>query len=338
MTLTGLRKVEMVERPMPRIQGPHDVLLRLSVVGVCGSDIHYYETGRIGSQVVSYPFTVGHEGAGVVVDVGSSVTHVKPGDLCAIEPAMPCYQCDQCLADRKHTCRKLRFLGCPGQSEGCLSEYLLMPETSCFPVHSSLDAEDAALSEPLAIGWYAAQMAEAGPGSRLLVQGAGPIGLSVLVAAQARGAKDIVVSEPIAERREVALKLGARQALDPNEDLAAAQPHGYEAVVECCGQQEAMDQAVNLLEPGGKLYIVGIPTVDRVSFSIDTMRRRELSIYNVRRQNECLEPTLEWMEKRTMDLSPMVTHRFSFDQTPEAFDLVAHYRDGVVKAMVHFGR
>lgn len=337
MVLTGLHKMEMAERPMPRIQSPHDVLLRMSVVGVCGSDIHYYETGRIGSQVVSYPFTVGHEGAGVVVDVGSAVTHVKPGDLCAIEPAMPCYQCDQCLADRKHTCRKIRFLGCPGQSEGCLSEYLLMPETSCFPIRASLTDVDAALSEPLAIGWYAAQMADAGPSSRFLVQGAGPIGLSVLVAARARGATEIVVSEPIPERRKVALRLGARAALDPGDNLASALPGGYEAVIECCGEQQALDQAVDLLEPGGRLYIVGIPSVDRISFSIDMLRRKELTIHNVRRQNECLEPTLDWMEKREIDLSPMVTHRFSFEQTPEAFELVAGYRDGVVKAMVHFG-
>src|SRR5512137_1373554 len=110
----------------------NDVKIRMLVLGICGSDIHYYTTGKIGSQVVQYPFTVGHECAGIVVETGSKVTRVQKGDIIAIEPAMWCGSCDQCLAGRHHTCRKLRFLGCPGQAEGSLSEFIVMPETSCF--------------------------------------------------------------------------------------------------------------------------------------------------------------------------------------------------------------
>src|SRR5664280_2064723 len=152
MMLTGIRQIEMKEVPDPVIAGPKEVKIKMKVLGVCGSDVHYYTQGKIGSQKVVYPFTVGHEGAGVVVETGSDVKKVKPGDIIAIEPAMPCWECDQCLSGRYHTCRKLKYLGCPGQAEGCLSEYLIMPEESCFPLPGKLTADQGAISEPLSIG------------------------------------------------------------------------------------------------------------------------------------------------------------------------------------------
>src|SRR4030065_2680169 len=121
--LTGIRQMEMKTVADPVIVNDTDVLIRMERVGVCGSDVHYYTTGRIGSQVVKYPFMVGHEGAGIVKETGERVTRVKPGDRIAIEPAMPCWACDQCLSGRHHTCRKLLFLGWPGQAEGCLTEF-----------------------------------------------------------------------------------------------------------------------------------------------------------------------------------------------------------------------
>mgnify|MGYP001825608646 FL=1 len=147
--------MEMKEVPAPALLNDRDVRIKMKTLGVCGSDIHYYVSGKIGSQVVEYPFTVGHEGAGEVVEIGKAVSRVKPGDRIAIEPAMPCWECDQCRSGRPHTCRKLRFLGCPGQAEGSLSEYIVMPETSCFKIPDHMSYDEAAISEPLAIGLYA---------------------------------------------------------------------------------------------------------------------------------------------------------------------------------------
>jgi L-iditol 2-dehydrogenase len=155
MMLTGIRQMDMQQTPDPIIINPTDVKIRMKVLGVCGSDIHYYVNGKIGKQVVKYPFPVGHEGAGEVVEIGSGVSRVKPGDRVAIEPAMPCWKCDQCLAGRPHTCRNLKFLGCPGQADGCLSDYIVMPETSCFRIPDTMSWDEAAISEPLAIGVYA---------------------------------------------------------------------------------------------------------------------------------------------------------------------------------------
>ena len=340
VVLEGIRKLALRDASEPALAGERDVLLRVDAVGVCGSDIHYYTTGRIGSQVVQYPFVVWHEFGGTVLAVGKSVTRVRPGDRVAVDPAMPCWVCDQCRAGRAHTCRALRFLGCPGQAAGCLCDRIVMPETSCFVVPAGFTTEDAALVEPLSIGCYAVGLSGAVAGRRIVIQGAGPIGLSVLLAARQAGAKSILVSEPLAYRRTAAQQLGADAAVAPDdlEALVAQQePLGVDVVFECCGQQAAMDQAVPVLKPGGQMILVGIPEVDRISFPIDLLRRKELTLRNVRRQNECVEAAIALLA-RTPGARALITHRCTPEQTAAAFEKVAGYSDGVIKAMVLFHR
>lgn len=343
MVLTGIRQMEMVDAPAPVLKNGTDVLIRMVVMGVCGSDIHYYETGRIGSQVVQYPFAVGHEGAGIVEQVGAAVTRVKPGDRIAVEPAMSCHQCDQCLSGREHTCRKLRFLGCPGQSEGCMSEFIVMPEDCCFPIPGTMTFDQAAISEPLAIGVYAVKKSIPMQGAKIGILGAGPIGLSVLLPARAQGAAKVYMTDKIEERLAFARKAGADWTGNPDkEDVAAAinaaEALQLDAVFECCGQQDAMDQAIDILKPGGKLLLVGIPEVDRVSFSIDKMRRKEIRVQNIRRQVHCVQPALDMISTGQVSVDAMATHRFAFERSKDAFDFVAGYKDGVIKAMIDFPR
>ena len=338
--LTSLRQMALMEVPTPEIRNATDVLVKMARVGVCGSDVHYYETGQIGSQVVQYPFTVGHEGAGVVAATGPAATRVKVGDRIAVEPAMPCHTCDQCRAGRPHTCRQLRFLGCPGQAEGCLSEYLVMPEGSCFPIPDGMTLDEAALSEPLAIGVYAVKQSVPIAGARIGILGAGPIGLSVLLPALAQGAAAAYVTDKIPARLAVARRAGAAWTGNPLEtdivqEIAAAEPLLLDAVFECCGDQAAVDQALRLLKPGGKLMLIGIPpTLEKYGFSVDLMRRKEICVQNVRRQNHCVQTALDLIRDHAFDVTRMLTHRFPFRDTPRAFDLVANYRDGVVKAMI----
>jgi len=339
--LTGIRQMEMMDVPSPGPVNDHDVLIKMKTLGVCGSDIHYYVSGKIGSQVVNYPFTVGHEGAGEVEAIGKGVTMVKPGDRIAIEPAMPCWECDQCLADRPHTCRNLRFLGCPGQAEGSLSEYIIMPETSCFRIPDQMSYDEAAISEPLAIGLYAVKQSIPMKGAKVGILGFGPIGMSVLLPALAMGAKEVYVTDKIDERLLIAEKNGASLTANPDREdvvkkIAGEVPELLDVVFECCGQQDATDNAMALLKPGGKLMLIGIPEFASWSFPADISRRKELCIQNVRRQNEAVQPALDMMASGKISVATMATHRFSFEKSKEAFDLVAAYGDGVMKAMIDF--
>jgi len=339
--LTGIRALQMLNVPAPALARDRDVLVRMRAVGVCGSDIHYYTSGRIGRQLVQYPFAVGHECAGEIVQVGAGVTRLKPGDRVAVDPAMPCGACDQCRAGRPHTCRALRFLGCPGQAEGCLAEYLVMPEQCCFPIKDSMTFDQAAASEPLAIGVYAVSMSMPVRGARIGILGFGPIGMSVLLAATAHGAGKIYVSDKLDERLAIARVAGATWAGNPHRrdivaDVQHQEPALLDTVFECCGDQAALDQALLLLKPGGTLMLVGIPGVDRVSFSIDELRHREIRIQNVRRQNDCVQRALDLIDQRQINIDAMVTHHYPFARTQEAFDTVAAYRDGVMKAIITF--
>ncbi len=341
LELKGIRELEVTERPEPVIKNDDDVKLKIEMVGVCGSDVHYYETGRIGSQVVDFPFIVGHECSATVVETGISVTGLKKGDRIVVEPAISCFNCDQCNKGREHTCRNLKFLGCPGQVEGCLCEYIVMPSTCCFKVGEDFSFEDGVLCEPFAIGVYAVQQACLDEGSDIAILGAGPIGLSCLKAAQIENINKVLMTEKIPERVKTAEKAGADKVLNPlKEDVIKEGfnflPPGYDTVFECAGQQETLDQAIEFLKPGGKLMVIGIPREERVSFVIDKIRRKEITIVNVRRQNKCTQKAIDLISSKNVDLGFMVTHKFSFEDAEKAFDLVANYSEGVVKALIEF--
>ena len=339
--LTALRQMQLLEAPDPAITQPTDIVVKLGAVGVCGSDIHYYTTGRIGSLVVEYPFTVGHECAGTVVEVGSEVNTIAVGDRVAIEPAMPCGTCEQCQAGRENTCCNNRFLGCPGQAEGSLSEYIVMPESNCFKIDDQLGMGEATISEPLAIGIYALQQSGFTGAEKIGILGMGPIGRTVMMPALAGGCQAVYGTDKIPERCQAADRAGATWMGNPDrqnvvQEILQREPAGLDIVYECCGEQDALDDGIDLLRPGGKLMLIGIPEVDRVSFAPEKMRRKELTIVNVRRQQGCVPAALDLIAQRPADVDQLITHHFSFEQSKEAFDLVADYRDGVVKAMIEF--
>jgi L-iditol 2-dehydrogenase len=339
IVLTGIRQMEMANVPEPTIKKDDEVLLKVEVVGVCGSDVHYYETGRIGSQIVEYPFIVGHECAATVKAVGSAVTRIKAGDGVVVDPAIACNNCDQCKQGRKNTCRNLKFLGCPGQAGGCLCEYIVMPEDCCFPIDDKITFAQGVLCEPLAIGVYAVKQACISENTDIAILGAGPIGLSCLISAVAENANACYVTEKIEERVEAAKKNGASWVGNPNKEdivkeILRLEPAGMDVVFECAGQQETIDQAVELLKPGGKLMLVGIPRLERISFIIDKIRRKEITIVNVRRQNDCTQMAIDLVAAGETNVDFMITHRFKLKQTQQAFDMVAEYRDGVIKALI----
>ena len=339
--LTKLRFLEVLQVPEPEILVPTDVKIKMKVMGVCGSDIHYFTDGCIGTQIVEYPFAVGHEGAGEVVEVGTAVASVKPGDRVAIEPAMSCGVCDQCLAGRPHTCRKIKFLGCPGQAEGLMSEYIVMPEESCVKIPDNLSYDEATITEPLAIGIYAVKSSGLKGGEKIGILGMGPIGQSVMAPAWFKGAVKIYCTEKIDERVELAQKNGATWVGNPLKtdvvsDILRMEPLALDIVFECSGSAEALEQSLHLIKPGGKLVIVGIPPTNTIQLDINLLRRNEITVVNVRRQNHCVHDAIDMIVNKKIDVSNWITHRFSLDQSQEAFDTVAGYKDGVLKAMIDY--
>jgi L-iditol 2-dehydrogenase len=339
VVLTGIRQMEVVDVAEPRIRKDSDVLLKVEAVGICGSDIHYYEAGRVGSRVVKYPFIIGHECAATVKATGKAVRRVKLGDKVVVDPAASCHQCDQCKQGRENTCRNLRFLGTPGEGGGCLCEYIVMPEGSCYPANEEITFERAVLCEPFSIGVYSVLQSEMPDKADIAILGSGPIGLSCLAAAQTEQPGRIYMTDKIKGRTEIAKKAGAFWVGNPTqEDIIKAileqQELGLDVVFECAGQQETLDEAVELLKPGGRLIIVGIPREERIWFDIEEVRRKEITIVNIRRQNHCTQKAIDLIASGKAKIDFMITHRFSFERAKEAFDMVSEYRDGVIKALI----
>ncbi len=338
--LTGLRTMEIRQVPAPKLAAPTDVLLEVDTVGVCGSDMHYYKAGRIGCQVVEYPWIVGHECAGVVVEVGGDVTRLKVGDRVAVDPLITCGRCDQCRVGHIHTCRNQAFLGCPGQVQGSLCEYLIMPEASCFAIPDAMSMTQATLCEPYSIAMWARKLAETPEDARIGILGSGPIGLSVLVACKHAAPCTVYQTDLLANRSALARRLGADWTGNPHErDIVAeihrAEPDGLDVVFECVGKQETIDQCLELVKPCCKVVVVGIPEGDRLSFEMNHMRRKEIRIRNVRRHLHQVAGAIDRIASGEVDLDALATHDFAFDEVQQAYDLVADYRDGVIKAMIH---
>jgi len=341
LVLTGSKQLEIIEVPQPKIVNNTDVLLKLAYVGICGSDIRYYEDSRVGAQVVTYPYRIGHECSATVAQVGKAVKNVRVGDKVVVEPAVSCHKCDQCKMGRENTCRNLKFLGTPGQFDGCLCEYMVMPEESCLVIDDKLTLVQAAMCEPFTIGVYAAKQGQGPCSDKIAILGSGPIGLSCMTAARIKGAKKIYMTDKINSRLAVAKRHGADWAGNPDQSdivkqINELQPGGVDVVYECAGQQSTIDEGIEILRPGGKIVLVGIPREERVSFSIDKIRRKEITIVNIRRQNRSTEDAIKLLAEKKANIDFMVTHRFNFEDSIKAFDIVAGYKDGVIKAMIEF--
>jgi L-iditol 2-dehydrogenase len=333
--------IELQEIPEPEIRLEHEVLLKIENAGICGSDIHYYKEGRIGDQIIDYPFTIGHECTATVVKTGKNTRRVNMGDRVTIDPAVSCGSCDQCRIGRPHTCRQLKFLGCPGQREGCLAEYIVMPEQNCYPLPKNMPSARGVLAEPLSISLYALRLMNPKQSDTVAILGSGPIGLCTALASKQAGINKIFMTDKIDDRLQAASKAGAVWTGNPDksnigEEIMDFNHQELDAVIECCGDQSALDQALSLLKPGGHLLIIGIPGKNRVSFDAHQMRRKEIKISNVRRQNGCTAEAISFLDEVGKDVDFMLTHFFELQDSGTAFDLLSDYKDGVIKAVVKF--
>jgi L-iditol 2-dehydrogenase len=231
-------------------------------------------------------------------------------------------------------------MGNPGEQDGCLSEYVVLPEDCCYPLKKDLNPMKAVLIEPMAIAKYAVKFLENLDVGTVGILGTGPIGLSVLLNLRKIGLEKIYVTDKLDYRIEKAIELGASWGGNPEKvdivfEVTKSEPSLLDVVFECCGQQDAINQAIQLLKPGGHLIIIGIPEVDEISFDIHNLRRKEITIQNVRRQNKCMNSAIDFVANNS-EVSKLVTHKYNFNEVADAFDLVAGYKDGVIKAVIQF--
>jgi len=257
----------------------------------------------------------------------------------AVDPAVSCGRCDQCRTGRPHTCRNIGFLGFPGQLGGALAEFIAVPDANVFPLPDGMSLEEGALVEPLAIGLYAVSLAGGMRGKSVGILGAGPIGLCVLLAARAEDCGPVFVTDKIEERLKAAAAAGASWTGNPDvvdiaADIPAWEPAGLDLVFECCGDQAALDQALTVLKPGGKLLVLGIPPNARISFDAGLLRRKEISIVHVRRQNGFTGRAVEAAASGTISPAFLATHQFPLDRAQDAFALAASRADGALKVLI----
>jgi L-iditol 2-dehydrogenase len=301
--LHGIRdlRLETLSRPVP---GPGEVLLRVASVGVCGSDVHYYLEGRIGSQVVTGPIIMGHEFSAWIAALGpgidpGSAGRLHIGQLVTVDPGISCGRCELCRQGHPNLCPNVRFCGTP-PIDGVFAEYTVMPAGNCYPLPPEMGPVEGALLEPLGIAIHSVDLAHLKPGETVAVLGAGPIGLFIAAVARAAGAARVYMTEPLAYRREFAVEYAADMALDPEHDDAAAEilrltaGRGVDVAFEAAGAPETPQQAAVVARIGGKVILAGIPSDDTLVMNASTLRHKGLTIKLVRRMKHTTHGPSAW--------------------------------------------
>jgi L-iditol 2-dehydrogenase len=336
--LHGARDLRLEEVPRPVVQAGQ-VLLKVACVGVCGSDVHYYLHGRIGTQIARTPIILGHEFSARVAAIGPGVEGLTPEQLVAVEPGIPCHTCEPCLEGHPNLCPHVRFCGTP-PVDGVFSEYAVMPAENCFPLPAQLGAVEGALLEPLGIAIHSVDLAQLRAGQTVAVLGAGPIGLLIASVARAAGASQVIMSEPLAYRRKFAQDYVADFALDPetadvpSEILSLTRGRGVDVAFEAAGVPDTPNQAAACTRIGGKVILAGIAQGDNLTLPASTSRHRGLTIKLVRRMKHTYPRAIRLARTGQVNLKPLATHSFPLEQIREAFDMVAGYQDGVLRAMI----
>ncbi|GHF76852.1 L-iditol 2-dehydrogenase [Amycolatopsis bartoniae] len=289
--------------------GPGQVRVAVRGVGLCGSDLHYFADGRNGTNVVRAPTVLGHEGFGVITETGPGVPGDRLGERVAIEPAAPCLRCAACLSGRYNVCPNHTCLGSP-PTHGLLRESALVPAQFAHPLPDSVPDEVASLIEPLAVATWALDRGAPVAGRRVLVTGAGPIGLLVLQAARAHGAAEVVVTDLSPERLRAAAALGATTGEGP-----------FDVAFDCSGAPPAIRSAASALAPGGTLVLVGVPGEPEPAFPLQLVQRYEFDIRGCFRYGPgAFATAIAWAADGRVDLAALVTSRFSLDETAAALE------------------
>jgi L-iditol 2-dehydrogenase len=315
---------------------PGEVQVHVDAVGICGSDLHYYAEGAVGDTPCVFPMVMGHEPSGTVVKCGDGVTGWQVGDRAVLEPAMYCYHCEFCRTGHHNVCENIRFLSTPGHP-GFFREYVNLPRANLIAIPSGISLELATVVEPLAVALHSMQFAALGADDTVVVIGAGPIGLLTVACAKLAGAKRIWAVDPVAHRRGMAKQMGADVALDPEElgeIRKATGGRGVDCAIDCAAKAHTTNDAIGAVRNAGRVVITGIHSATQVGFEMSPMRRKELTVFNVRRSNHESQAALEMIAARPELFAPLVTHARPMERIAEAFTIAEGYSDGVGKMVV----
>lgn len=339
--MNGVGKMGFVEREIPQ-PADNEVLVKLEYVGICGSDMHYYETGRIGDYVVEPPFVLGHEPGGVVVEVGKNVTHLKVGDRVALEPGKTCGHCEYCREGKYNLCPDVVFFATP-PVDGVFQEYVAHEASLCFKLPENVDTLEGALIEPLAVGFHAANQGGAHAGQTAVVFGAGCIGLVSMMALKAEGVSRVYVVDIMQKRLDKAMELGATGVInsmntDVQEEIGRlTEGKGVDLVIETAGMEVTTRQAIHITKKGATIVLVGYSKTGEMTLPLSLALDKELTFKTVFRYRHIYPMAIEAVASGKVNLKGIVSNIFNFDDIQAAMDKSVSDKANIVKSVVKIG-
>lgn len=340
--MEGIGKMGYTQRPIPTPKDD-EVLVKLEYVGICGSDMHYYETGAIGDYVVKPPFVLGHEPGGTVVEVGSNVKHLKVGDRVALEPGKTCGHCEFCRQGKYNLCPDVVFFATP-PVDGVFQEYVAHEAALCFKLPENMSTLEGALIEPLAVGFHAANQGEAHAGQTAVVMGAGCIGLVSMMALKAEGVSRVYVVDVMQKRLDKALELGADGVINGRDEDAVeavrrlTEGAGCDLVIETAGTEITTRQAIHMAKKGVNLVLVGYSKTGEMTLPMSLVLDKELAFKTVFRYRHIYPMAIDAVAAGKVNLKGIVTNIFDFDDIQNAMDKSVSDKANIVKAVVKIAR
>ena len=340
--MEGIGKMGYTERPIPAPKAD-EVLVKLEYVGICGSDIHYYETGAIGNYIVEPPFVLGHEPGGTVVEVGSNVKHLKVGDRVALEPGKTCGHCEFCRQGKYNLCPDVVFFATP-PVDGVFQEYVAHEAALCFKLPDHVSTLEGALIEPLAVGFHAANQGGAHAGQTAVVMGAGCIGLMSMMALKAEGVSRVYVVDVMQKRLDKALELGADGVINGKEEDAAEAVRkltggaGCDLVIETAGTEITTRQAIHMVKKGANIVLVGYSKTGEMTLPMSLVLDKELTFKSVFRYRHIYPMAIDAVASGKVNLKGIVTNIFDFDDIQNAMDMSVSDKANIVKAVVKIAK
>lgn len=336
--LTGKQKLEWVERDIPQ-PAAGELQIKLEYVGICGSDLHFYQEGQLANWTLDGPLALGHEPGGIVTAIGEGVTGFEIGDKVSIEPAVPCGKCEECRKGLYNLCTDIKMLAIPHERDGVNAEYCVHDATMCYKLPENVSTLEGAMIEPLAVGIHGTELSDARVGETAIVLGSGCIGLCTVMALKARGVSEIYVADVMDKRLEMAMEVGATRVFNSRtesiEEFAKTLPGGgADQVYECAGNRITTLQTCRLIKRGGKVTLTGVSPEPILELDIATLNAMEGTIYSVYRYRNLWPKAIAAVASGAIPVKKIVSHEFPFEECIEAIDYSLNHKDEVIKGVI----